>query len=540
MWGTARNSLTVIALLASAVIVGDAAVAAPSPATEQLDAVCSVEASVTPDTVVSTGVPSVVAGESISLSETVRFEEGTVFQNATRLADGSVGISSYVELVALPSPLVVDPASMRVTLGGNELATIAGTAPAAGDWVLETDSSVPGQTTWRAYPPGDVEAMLAENSGAGVASFVVPAGGQDLVMTYTATVPDGGYTIGEVLDGAGCFATMSTGPSNRETDRTRSRVAVVEPNVQLAKSVVGLPVTGAGGIVTYRFTVGTPVVDPITGVAVAPSRDVATIDTVPVGLTPVDQDGAMIADGGIVPFAGSPAANGTWDATARTITATHGDIDPTITRTYEYRTRVGTDVEPGTLLTNTLDATYSSLAGTGQLGDRDFAADPVNVDVTVASAVPQVTKTSDVVRYAPGQPITYTVTATLPAGSSYSNLTLLDTLPDGLTFLAYQTATCTGSASCPTTVESLIHTVYANGETVIGWYPNNIPASATPVTITASYTAADRRPIPQRRGRGLPRFADERSRPEMEQHRPSRFGVRDHGGIGRLRRGRRR
>ncbi len=194
--------------------------AAPSPATENLASVCGVTASITPSTVVHAGVPAAVAGEVLTFTQTVALEEGTLFQNALTLAGGTIDIGTFFELNALPSALVPTPGSFAFSLGGVPIVPTVAAGPIASGWSLMTDTSVPGTTTWRVYAPGDVPAILAANTGVGVPSVVIPAGGQDLVMSYTASVPAAGYALGEVLDGAECFAKVSTGPTNRETDRT--------------------------------------------------------------------------------------------------------------------------------------------------------------------------------------------------------------------------------------------------------------------------------------------------------------------------------
>ena len=476
----------VVSLLAA--LTASTAGADSNPATVGIAAVCSVAKATTPATLSHGGVPAVVPGERVTFRESVRLEAGVVFQNAVRLADGTVKASSFLEMTQFPSSVVSDAGSIKATLGGVDLAPVAGTGPLPGEWALETDSSTAGRTVWRLYLPGDVPALL-DAAGDGAPSVTIPTGGQELELSYDAVVPNAGYVSGELVDGAGCYAAFATGGSHRETDRTRSQVAIVDPRVDMMKTVVGLPVAAAGAFATYRFAANVPPVDPATDVPVAGAYGVRVTDLVPAELTPVDSDGTPVADGASVPLSGTPARTAMWDATARTLTTDLGDIARDATLTYEYRVRVASAVAPGTALTNTVGAKFSSLPGTVP-EEREYDSPTAAAVLSIAAAAPAITKTSNVVKYVPGQPITYTLTATLPAGSAYSNLTVLDTLPDGITFGAYGTATCAGSAVCPVTMPSLTTTTVSSGQTTIGWYPNNIAASPTPITLTFTYTAA--------------------------------------------------
>ncbi|HMT23118.1 MAG TPA: hypothetical protein PKD07_02200, partial [Microthrixaceae bacterium] len=347
-----------------AALTASTAGADSNPATVGIAAVCSVAKATTPATLSHGGVPAVVPGERVTFRESVRLEAGVVFQNAVRLADGTVKASSFLEMTQFPSSVVSDAGSIKATLGGVDLAPVAGTGPLPGEWALETDSSTAGRTVWRLYLPGDVPALL-DAAGDGAPSVTIPTGGQELELSYDAVVPNAGYVSGELVDGAGCYAAFATGGSHRETDRTRSQVAIVDPRVDMMKTVVGLPVAAAGAFATYRFAANVPPVDPATDVPVAGAYGVRVTDLVPAELTPVDSDGTPVADGASVPLSGTPARTAMWDATARTLTTDLGDIARDATLTYEYRVRVASAVAPGTALTNTVGAKFSSPPGTG-------------------------------------------------------------------------------------------------------------------------------------------------------------------------------
>ena len=104
---------------------------------------------------------------------------------------------------------------------------------------------------------------------------------------------------------------MSTGPSNRASQSGVATLAIGQPAIAVRKSA-SLPVVSPGDIAEWTIEVEA-LEDAPSGGPVLPARDVTAVDTLPAGLTPVDDDGDPMADG-------ATAGGGTWNAAARTLT----------------------------------------------------------------------------------------------------------------------------------------------------------------------------------------------------------------------------
>ncbi len=462
-------------------------------ATADLVLSCEVQPLLTPTSSIQSGVQGLVPGEQVQFVLSVPYSEGTIYQDILTRPDGSTYYASYLELISLPSNLVLDPASIdfRIAPGssadpvadGVSQTLVAGPTSDPSSFALVTDTAVAGQTTWRVLFPGDEAQMLADQDGDGDPSYTVPAGGEIFAMTFTAQLPVGA-TWGAVEDGSECFATTSTGPSNRDTDRVRTAVAAVIPELEISKTTPASNAYVAGGIARYEFTATVPLVDKATGsLTVAPARDVSLVDDVPNGLIAIDGGGNPVADGG------TTSGGGVWDETARTVTYTLGDMNPGDTISIDEEMQIATGVLPATLLTNDLKGIISYMPGSDP---DDTIVDPADTDdatVTVASSDPTVSKEAEFESYGVGLPFDYTVVIDIPGDSEYYNFTILDTLPDGMQFLNYISATCTpAGATCPDPITTLAPTVFpSGGGTGIGWYPNALPADVNPRQIELVY-----------------------------------------------------
>ena len=479
-----------------------------NPATEDLVMTCEVTSDFTDATYSQSGVQGVVPGETVTFTQAVHLDEGDVFQDILSRPDGSTYYASYLEHISLPSDLVLDPASVRLIVApggsanpltaGTVQPTIPGSMPDPTDFVLETDTSTPGQTLHRVYFPGDEAQMLADQTGHGVLSYSVPEDGEIFVLTFEATLPSSSNVWGSVHDGAECFSSISTDESNRDTNRIQNAVATILPELAVQKDTPIDNAYAAGTEVEYTLTVSVPATDQATGqLTVAPARDVVLTDHVPVGLTPLDSAGAPVANGG------TTAGGGTWDLANREVVYELGDMFPNTTPTViNEEMQIDVGVAPTVKLTNTIVGGVTYMPGTDPNDTTILDAGSDDATVIVASNGPTFEKSAlripdsgllaDAIpleRYGTGLPYWYELEVTIPAGSQYENFTILDTLPDGVIFNSYVSADCTpAGATCPAPVPTLTPTVFPGGDTGIGWYPNQIVDDATNVrTFTLVY-----------------------------------------------------
>ncbi len=489
------KSLIAFILFVTVLVPAGSATADTNPATEDLVQDCDVRPDSTPVGLDQSGVQAAVPGEWVNFIQVVEFDEGDVYQDILLRPDGSTFYASRLELTALPSGLDVDLASVefRIAPGtsidpyvdGVVQPTVPGTEPDVSDWVIHADSTIP-DTKFSLYFPGDVTQMIAGQPGFGEFSYSVPAGGEKFVLSFRAQVP-ASTSWGTVHTGAECFAAVSTGESNRDTSRITAAVSVFEPIVEIDKSTALANVYNPGQNVEYVITVTVPEVNPAdSSQVVAPARDVIVTDTVPVGLIPLDANGDPVADGG------TTDAGGVWNATTREVTYQLGDILPgdDIQITYDMQMDADAGLLPTDPLVNTASAGFSFLpAGTdGNTVVEDYVSD--DATVLVASSAPSVNKDADIERTGTGLPFTYTVTVDIPANAQYENFSIFDTLPDGLEFVQYVSATCTpAGATCPSPIPTLAETVFPAGGTTIGWYPDTMVADPNPRQIVLTYEA---------------------------------------------------
>ena len=134
-WRTARTSLLLfitLALFATTTLLAGDATADDNPATDGFSMACEVAPSFTPTTVTEAGVQGVVAGETVTVSNVVTIDPGTVYQDILERPDGSIYYASYFELVALPSSLLVDPSTVAFTIDGTPMSVLQQSTPGLG------------------------------------------------------------------------------------------------------------------------------------------------------------------------------------------------------------------------------------------------------------------------------------------------------------------------------------------------------------------------------------------------------------------------
>ena len=468
-------------MLAATLTVSSSAVADDNPATDGFSMSCSVTPDTTPDTIVDAGLQGVVAGESMTFANEIELDPGIVYQDILLRPDGSVYYASYIELIDLPSALVLEPGSVQFMINDVPVSVLQQATPDPTQFVLQTT----GATTWRLLFPGDEAQMLADQTGTGAVSYVVGAP-ETLRLEFRAQMPVG-TPLYQPEDGIECFASLSTGASNRDTGRPRVAVATVGNELNVEKTTRLDNAYVAGGIAEFTLVAQVPVLDSATlSHAVAPANNVVLVDNVPLGLEPTDAQGVLIADGG------TTAGGGIWSAGARTITYTLGTLLPGDVWSTDELLQVDPASLPAVRFVNEVCGSFTSLSDPTPVVDAGCAT----AEIIVASEAPAVAKEAlripdgaQLERYGVELPFWYEVTVAIPGQSSYENFTILDTLPDGVVFNSYVSAQCTpAGATCPTPIDVLAATVFPGGNgTGIGWYPNSLPFDANPRTITLRY-----------------------------------------------------
>jgi large repetitive protein len=322
-----------------------------------------------------------------------------------------------------------------------------------------------------------------------------PGSGNDLlVVTIVARVSNAaGTTAGDTFPNTAAFSwlpdtaigtTRVTVNSNTTTGTVREPVPTIVKNENDADDIVN-----PNDTLTYTLNVNNNTVGTSTRL-----HEAVVVDTIPAGLTVVNA-GVPVVDGGSV----DPDL-GIWNATARTITwnatttpSKLTSIAGGATTSLTYSVVVDDPATSGSIFTNSVTVTGSSLAGT-PTGERTTytASTTDTVTAPLASVAKSVNPTTATI----GDTVTYTVDATIPAGITAFDTTLLDTMPDGVDFRAYGSIAYTGvSTGCPSLVTTgatglTNQTANADGSTTVGFWLGDITAPAgNSCVIRITYTA---------------------------------------------------
>ena len=387
-------------------------------------------------------------GEIVNYTITTTLPAGTTLGTSPRLIDTPPS--------AATQPIVGTPTAL---LNGNPL-------PAG--WSINTV----GQT---------VTVVVPDN-------YAIPVLADDVLTVQIATrildTPTNTNRRGQNRTNQATFSWTDGGP--RSVNSNQVTTTIVEPDISQTKSNDAGPNRVAPGA-TVNFTVTTRNSNS-SNVSIA--HDTVIVDNVPVGLTPVDGVGDPIPDGGAVPGTGGAL----WDQGARTITSSPVSINPNSSVVWNYAAKVDAPAVGGDILTNTADATTTSINGVDP--DERTATSTYNVGY-VADSTSSVdvisfggTKTADPAWATIGTQVTYTVVGTIPANLDLFNATVVDVLPDSLDFDGYVSATCI--AGCPADPAPTVQTynpVVTPTSTTIAWDLGNIAAGTGERTIEFVYQA---------------------------------------------------
>jgi fimbrial isopeptide formation D2 family protein/uncharacterized repeat protein (TIGR01451 family) len=232
---------------------------------------------------------------------------------------------------------------------------------------------------------------------------------------------------------------------------------LVEPNIEVRKKNLlpaGQTTVAPGEVVKYETEVENKI-------GASTANEVEVVDTVPAGMkvvgTPVPA--AIVA--------------------GNTITWNLGAIAPGVTEHLHYELEIEKPAKAASSFTNRVKATTQSLPA-GQGGEpsqtRTAASghsgyeskDEDTVKLIGATVSKQVTPTEGTI----GQYLTYTLHMNLPPEIKYFNTTMVDRLPNGVTFdelVGIPKCEFEGGESCGTG-EEIAHEAQGDGTTLVGWY----------------------------------------------------------------------
>jgi fimbrial isopeptide formation D2 family protein/uncharacterized repeat protein (TIGR01451 family) len=428
-----------------------------------------------PAFVLSENAPTANSTASVTLpGATVgKSAKSTIHELST--SDATIGEPiAYTVTTALPagttlygSPTVTDVLPSNVALNGPVSATLDGHALPYNGVTVSTSGNT-------------ITASLGT-------TYAVNVGGDTLVLSFDATVLDSAANkrTNTITNTAALAWNDSSGAAH--TLSHAANTTVVEPNLHVAKTDnAGGHLVSPGQAVAFTVTTSNP-----TAVSdVSPAHDVKVVDAVPAGVTVLNTNSpaTAAATGDTVSADGG---GGTYDASTRTITwSDTGMLAPGASSALHYTATVDANPASGAQLTNTVTATSSSLPA-GTVGERTSQSS-TNTGYTATSTDtvtvkgPTIVKTATPASVTIGGTVQYQATVTLPANTVFHDLTVLDTLPNGLAFDGYGQTSC--SSGCSPQSLGSTHSSSA-GTTAIGWFVGELGPFASPQTIVLGYNA---------------------------------------------------
>ena len=405
----------------------------------------------------ATTAEQVTIGETITYTVTATIPEGTSVIDA-RFEDA---LDADLELAATPT------------------------------WVF---AGVPNDPSWtiHASTPAIGGTGTIRLDRAGTYTNAAGSGDDTLVVTIVARVRNVGATaIADTTPNTGTFSWLPdnvVGTTRSSVTSNSVTATVREPSITLAKDENDTDdIVAPNDSLTYTLTVGAA-----SGTNRSAAHDLVVVDTIPAGITVVN-GGVPVADGGAVNPDG-----GIWNQGARTITwnttTTAGKlttISPGSNTTLSYAVVVDDPAVSGSVFTNNVTASATSMPGV-VAGERTTYS--ANATDTVTAPLASIAKSVSPSQATVGDTVTFSVDATVPAGVTAWDLTVLDTLPDGLDFRAFGTFTYTGtSTNCPSLAGAqgiAGQTANGDGSTMVGFFVDDFVApSSNPCTIRMTYTA---------------------------------------------------
>ncbi len=347
---------------------------------------------------------------------------------------------------------------------------------------LDADSSdppgtLPSGTVFDANAPSVTPPATYDNTTATDQSFVMTITAQ---VTQLAANRQGVTRTNTAVFRSDSAATGGTAIPQRTAT---SQVRIVEPAVSLTKTNDGASVS-AGQTVTYTLiatdTGGRP-----------PLHDAWISDCLPAGLTFVAY---TTVPGGVTTRPELPGDGTNGCAVGTTLLQWNlADLAAGTPRSLQYTATVDpttsgqqTYVNTATLNGNSLAQARTGSLDPGNPAGRQYTASQTST-VTAAGATILKTVLPGVATI--GDAVTYTASATLPAGINFYNLSLIDHLPDGIDAASLQlgTITCTNADTTPCSITTA--TPLTSSASTIGWLLGDVGQDPQVRTVTIVYSA---------------------------------------------------
>jgi uncharacterized repeat protein (TIGR01451 family)/fimbrial isopeptide formation D2 family protein len=252
-------------------------------------------------------------------------------------------------------------------------------------------------------------------------------------------------------------------------------LTLIEPGTGLSKRVTpSRTPTGAGDLVTYTLT--------LTNTGNAPAFDLQLTDTLPAGLSFVSTVGNIVSNP-----AGSATDSNVSGATALTYTVSQLNAGGTVVVT--LTARVANTIGAAQTLTNTAQATLSSVPGT-PVNDRVYTS--TLASAAIATGLPALTLSKAVTPLtplAPGKRFTYTLVVSNTGVVTATGVSVTDPVPANTTLISTDPA----AAGAPSTASWTIGTLGVGQTRTLTMVVeiNAGTAHNTSITNTASVTSAE-------------------------------------------------
>jgi uncharacterized repeat protein (TIGR01451 family)/fimbrial isopeptide formation D2 family protein len=417
----------------------------------------------------------VVTGVSVAKTRTTSVNEAgnnaasqaTIGESITYTVTATIPAGVTVRNGVLSDPLgTVDTGQQNLEVGTTTGTLDGGALP--GDFSVSETNNTPTITLGASYGPTDSAHVL--------------------VMTFTAVVNNVAANARNAsISNVGHFSYKDSAGVAQQANSPSVATTVVEPNLRLSKTdSPGGPYT-SGATVNYTVTVTNPTVIGATAYTnVSSAHDLVVTDVLDVGMTPV----TPVPNGGVATY---DAGTSKWTLTWTVDPAT--SLAPDASLAFAYQATLPVNPVGMSVFTNnatvhgtSLDVTAYPGARTDGTGYVATAQDPVVVGgVSVTKSVTPGTGTI-------GEDRTFTVTATIPPDLTFPQLTVLDTLPDGMTFDGYASGTCVEADSSACGSDVVISGIGSpvagpTGTTPIGWSLGNILPDIQSRTVTLTYNA---------------------------------------------------
>lgn len=380
--------------------------------------------------------------------------------NNTFTTTNTVSTTADVSLTKSDSP---DP----VVAGSNITYTIpvSNGGPNSGAAVTVTDVVPTGTTFVSVTAPAGWSCTAPASGGTGTVTCSNPVLVNGATDTLTLVVNVNPSTTGTITNTAN-VSTTSTDLAAGNNSATATTTVNTSADLTVTKTASPDPVT-AGQQLTYTINV--------TNNGPSDAQTVQLSDTLPAGTTFV----SFTAPAGWSTTA--PAVGGTGAVTASIATLPPGTAGP-----FTLVVTVTNAAANPTLNSATVTSPTDTNAG-NNAGNSSTAVVPPSADLTI-------TKTAGSGPFSPGAPISYTITVTNNGTADATNVSVVDTLPVGSTFVMAtpSTGSCSGG---PSPITCSLGTLTASSSATITLV---VTAPATPGTVSnvATVSATETDPNP--------------------------------------------